>query len=78
MANFITVGGEFVNLDKVCHISVYTRTDNIVIVEIEYERAIKEIPCAGTEDEIRQDIRWAIRPALGAVPIGPAHISEAT
>ena len=73
MANFITVGGEFVNLDKVCHISVYTRTDNTVIVEIEYERTIKEIPCAGTEDKVRQHIRWALSPALG-----PAHISEDT
>lgn len=78
MANFITVGGEFVNLDKVCHISVYTNTDGTVITEIEYERSIKEIPCAGTEDEVRNDIRWAIEQALGAVLTGPAHTSEAT
>lgn len=77
MANFITIGGEFVNLDKVCHISVYTHTNGTVIAEIEYERSIKEIPCAGTEDEVHKDIRWAIKP-LGAVPTGPAHISEAT
>lgn len=78
MANFITVGGEFVNLDKVCHISVYTNTDGTVITEIECERSIKEIPCAGTEDEVRDDIRWAIRQVLDTVPIGPAHISEVT
>ena len=87
MANFITVGGEFVNLNKVCHISVYTRTDDIVIVEVEYERSIKEveyerfikkIPCAGTEDEVRNDIRWAIEQALGAVPTGPVDILEDT
>jgi hypothetical protein len=78
MANFITVGGEFINLDKVCHISVYTNTDGTVITEIEYERAIKEIPCAGTEDEVRNEVRWAIRQALDIVPTGPTHISETT
>lgn len=78
MANFITVGGEFVNLDKVCHISVYTNTDGTVITEIECERSIKEIPCAGPEDEVRNDIRWAIEQALGAVPTGPVDILEDT
>lgn len=87
MANFIAICGEFVNLDKVCHISVYTRTDDIVIVEVEYERSIKEveyerfikeIPCAGTEDEVRNEVRWAIRQALGAVPTGPVNMPEDT
>ena len=78
MANFITICGEFVNLDKVCHILVYTRTDDTVIIEVEYEHSIKNIPCAGAEDEVRSEVRWAIGQALGTVPIGPAHISEAT
>lgn len=78
MANFIAICGEFVNLDKVCHISVYTRTDNTVIIEVEYEHSIKNIPCAGTEDEVRNDIRWAIGQVFDTVPIGPAHISEVT
>lgn len=78
MANFITVGGEFVNLDKVCHIQVYACADNTTTVEIAYEHSVKRILCAGTEDEVQDDIRWAIRQVLDTVPIGPAHISEAT
>lgn len=81
MANFIAICGEFVNLDKVCHIQVYTRytrTDDIVIVEVEYEHSVKEIPCAGTEDDVRNEVCWAIRQVLGAVPTGPVDISEDT
>ncbi len=77
MANFITIGGELVNLDKVCHIQVYTCTNDVVMVEVEYERSVKQIPCAGTEDEVREGIRYAVRQILGIIATGPAHISEA-
>jgi hypothetical protein len=78
MANFIAICGEFVNLDKVCHIQVYACADNTATIEIAYERSVKRILCAGTEDEVRNEVRWAIRQALGAVPTGPVNMPEAT
>lgn len=78
MANFIAICGEFVNLDKICHIQVYACADNTTTIEIAYERSVKRILCAGAEDEVRNEVRWAIRQALGAVPTGPVNISEAT
>jgi hypothetical protein len=71
MANFIAICGEFVNLDKVCHIQVYACADDTTTIEIAYEHSVKRILCAGTEDEVRNEVRWAI---LGATPNGPARI----
>lgn len=45
MARYITIGEEFVNLDKVCSIQVYTRTNahnDIVIAKIEFDHSIKK------------------------------------
>ena len=71
MANIIVVGEEFINLDRACHIEVYTDQYNEVLVSVEYEHSCKEIPCKGTEDEVRQKLRKAIYSASDRFAAGP-------
>lgn len=75
MAKFMIVGREYVNLDKVCHIQVYTCADDTVIVEVEYDHSVKEIPCAGTEEEVWEHIRFALSRSTGLYQ-GPYHPTE--
>lgn len=73
MARYITIGEEFVNLDKVCSIQVYTRTNahnDIVIAKIEFDHSIKKIPCAGSEEEVRTQIKDAIHCAAEGFCLG--------
>lgn len=76
MANYIRVGLEYINLDRACHIQVYSCTDDTVLVEVEYEHSVKEIPCAGTEDEVRNRLNKAIYTACDRFAVGAYHPRE--
>ena len=71
MARYITIGGEFINLDKVCHIQVYSRPTDEVIVEVEYDHSVREIPCAGSEEEVWTQLKEVIRYASKSFCSGP-------
>ena len=71
MASYITIGDEFINLDKVCHIQVYSRPDDEVIVEVEYDHSVREIPCAGSEEEVLAHLKDIIRYAAKSFCSGP-------
>lgn len=72
MANYISIGHEFINLDRVGSIQVYTDTDNTVIACVESDNWRLEIPCAGTENEVHMSIWKAIYRACGSCEEGPA------
>lgn len=74
MARYITIGEEFINLDKVCNIQVYSRPtayNDMVIVEVEYDHSVREIPCAGSEKEVWTQIKEAICYASKSFRSGP-------
>ena len=71
MARYITIGGEFINLDKVCHIQVYSSSTNEVIVEVEYDHSVRDIPCAGSEEEVWTQLKEVIRYASKSFCTGP-------
>ena len=71
MANYISIGHEFINLDQVGSIQVYTATDDTVIVCVESDNWRHEIPCAGTKNEVRMLIWKAIYRACGSCEKGP-------
>lgn len=71
MARYITIGGEFINLDKVCHIQVYSSSTNEVIVEVEYDHSVRDIPCAGSEEEVWTELKEVIRYASKSFCTGP-------
>ena len=82
MARYITIGDEFINIDKVCNIQIYTRANaysqsnelifnDEVIVEVEYDHSVREIPCAGSEEEVRTQVRNAISYASKSFCPGP-------
>lgn len=71
MARYITIGGEFINLDKVCHIQVYSSSTDEVIVEVEYDHSVRDIPCAGSEEEVWTELKEVIRYASKSFCTGP-------
>lgn len=71
MSKIITIGNHYVNLDKVCDIEVYGDLDGTTIVKVDYDYANFEIPCAGSEKEVHNNLYWAIRNAIGVCPMGP-------
>jgi hypothetical protein len=71
MARYITIGGEFINLDKICHIQVYSSSTNEVIVEVEYDHSVRTIPCAGSEEEVWTQLKEVIRYASKSFCSGP-------
>lgn len=71
MASYITIGDEFINLDKVCHIQVYSRPNDEVIVEVEYDHSARKIPCAGSEEEVWTELKEVIRYASKSFCTGP-------
>lgn len=71
MANYISIGHEFINLERVNAIQVYTNTDGTVIASVESDGWILEIPCAGTEEEVRMLIWKAIYRTCGSCEKGP-------
>lgn len=71
MARYITIGSEFINLDKVCHIQVYSSSTDEVIVEVEYDHSVKDIPCAGSEEEVWTELKEVIRYASKSFCTGP-------
>jgi hypothetical protein len=76
MARYITIGDEFINLDKVCNIQVYSRPatcNDEAIVEVEYDHFVGQIPCAGSEEEVRAQVRKAISDASKSFCPGPAR-----
>ena len=60
MANYITIGNHFINLDKANDIEVWKSENNITIVKVDYGRYECEIPCAGDEQSVRDDLIYAI------------------
>lgn len=76
MARYITIGDEFINIDKVCNIRVYSRTttcNDKAIVEVEYDHSVEQIPCAGSEEEVWAQVRKAISDASKSFCPGPAR-----
>ena len=71
MANYISIGHEFVNLERVNAIQVYTDTDGTVIACVEGNEWFLEIPCAGTEEEVHALIWRAISRTCGSCEEGP-------
>jgi hypothetical protein len=71
MANYISIGHEFINLDRVKAIQVYTDTQGTVIACVESADWLHEIPCAGTEEEVRALIWGAISRTCGSCEAGP-------
>ena len=71
MANYISIGHEFINLEYVKAIQVYTDTQGAVIASVESNDWILEIPCAGTEEEVRMLIWKAIYRTCGSCEKGP-------
>ena len=71
MAKIITIGNHYVNLDKVCDIEVYDAPDGTTVVKVDYDYANFEIPCAGSEEKVNNDLYWAIRRTMGECYRGP-------
>ena len=72
MANFITIGNHFVNLDKVSNIEVRgADAPKMSIVTIHSHDSVVDIPCAGNEHEVSVDLDFAIRMACSRCPRGP-------
>jgi hypothetical protein len=71
MANYISIGHEFINLEYVKAIQVYTDTQGTVIACVESDDWLHEIPCAGTEEEVRMLIWKAIYRTCGSCEEGP-------
>lgn len=76
MARYITLGEEFINLDKVCNIQVYSRPttyNDMVIVEVEFDHSVRDIPCAGSEQEVWAQVKDAIRVVSEGFCSGPTR-----
>lgn len=76
MANYIRVGLEYINIERACHIQVFSNSDDEVIVEVEYEHSVRQIPCAGTEEEVRTSLNRAIYNACDRFAVGAYHPTE--
>lgn len=71
MANYISIGHEFINLERVNAIQVYTDIKDTVIACVESDGWLHRIPCAGTEEEVHALIWRAISRTCGSCEAGP-------
>ena len=69
---FMKIGNHYVNLDKINNIEVYRAFGDHTIVNLEYDHASFEVPCSGSEVEVRNAIEWGLQQATDhKVSYGP-------